>query len=138
MQKRITKLFTGKTVRFFTLFKQRLFDDLWFLRVKIDTRVGRPPVINLEFPAIIIRKHHAKTPRTKKKEEKKESWGTAHPPTDALRDCINRSAPPHSDHTLIAYYLRGLPRACTPPTNYCRRPREIFHWKNSKENRTLF
>ena len=72
------------------------------MRVKIDARVGRPPVINLEFPAIIIRKHHAKTPRTKKEEkkkekEKKENWGTAHPPTNALRDCISRSAPPHSD-----------------------------------------
>ena len=86
------------------MFKSCLFDDLWFLRVNIDARVGRPPAINLEFPTIIIRKHHAKTPRTKKKEkEKKENWGTANPLPNAPRDCISRSAPPHSDIYIYIY-----------------------------------
>ena len=62
--------------------------------MKIDARYGRPLVINSKFPAIIISKHRAKTPRTEKKEKKKKAnWGTAHPPTNAPRDCISRSAP---------------------------------------------
>ena len=70
-------------------FKSRLFDDLWFLRVKIDARVGRPPVINLKFPAIIITKHRTKTPRTK---EKEKNWEQLLPKTPF--------PPPHSDEPL--------------------------------------
>ena len=52
-------------------------------------RAGRsPPLSAFKFHTIIISKHQAKTPRTKKekekkekeKEEKKENWGTAQPP----------------------------------------------------------
>ena len=50
------------------------------------------PKINSKFLTIIISKHRAKTPRTKKEKEK-ENWGTAHPLTNAPRDCISRSAP---------------------------------------------
>ena len=52
-------------------------DEIW--------RVGRSaPLINSKFPAIIIPKHRAKTPRTKEKEKeekkKKDNWGVAQPP----------------------------------------------------------
>ena len=40
--------------------------------MKIDARYGRPLLINSKFPAIIISKHRAKTPRTEKKEKKKK------------------------------------------------------------------
>ena len=40
--------------------------------MKIDARYGRPLLINSKFPAIIIRKHQAKTPRTEKEKEKEK------------------------------------------------------------------
>ena len=49
------------------------------------------PLINSKFPAIIIPKHRAKTPRTNNNNEK--NCGTTHPPTNAPRDGISRSAP---------------------------------------------
>ena len=64
-----------------------------------NRRAGRsPPLINSKIHTIIVPEHRAKTPRTEEKE--KENWGTAHPLTNALRDCISRSAPPHSDESL--------------------------------------
>ena len=40
--------------------------------MKIDARYGRPLLINSKFPAIIIRKHRATTPRTEKEKEKEK------------------------------------------------------------------
>ena len=57
-----------------------------------NRRAGRsPPLINSKIHTIIVPEHRAKTPRTEEKE--KENWGTAHPLTNAPRDCISRSAP---------------------------------------------
>ena len=62
-------------------------DEIW--------RVGRSaPLINSKFPAIIISKHRAKTPRTKKE---KKNWEQLLP--------ITPFPPPHSDE--ILFLLRG-------------------------------
>ena len=66
------------------------------------------PLINSKFPAIIISKHRAKTPRTKKE---KKNWEQLLP--------ITPFPPPHSDEILFLlrgsaefflYYLREPPR----------------------------
>ena len=77
--------------------------------MKIDARYGRPLLINSKFPAIIISKHRAKTPRT----EEKKNWEQLIPIT------------PFPPLTLMNLFL-------------LRGSAEIFHWKNSKENRTFF
>ena len=62
-------------------------DEIW--------RAGRSaPLINSKFPAIIISKHRAKTPRTKKE---KKNWEQLLP--------ITPFPPPHSDE--ILFLLRG-------------------------------
>ena len=62
-------------------------DEIW--------RAGRSaPLINSKFPAIIISKHRAKTPRTK---EEKKNWEQLLP--------ITPFPPPHSDE--ILFLLRG-------------------------------
>ena len=61
-------------------------DEIW--------RAGRSaPLINSTFPAIIISKHRAKTPRTKEK----KNWEQLLP--------ITPFPPPHSDE--ILFLLRG-------------------------------
>ena len=52
------------------------------------------PLINSKFPAIIISKHRAKTPRTKEKEEK--NWEQLLPKTPF--------PPPHSDISFYDFY----------------------------------
>ena len=66
------------------------------MRVKIDARYGRPLLINSKFPAIIIRKHHAKTPRTEKEEKKEKEKKKNLVPTLPKRPF----PPPHSDYTV--------------------------------------
>ena len=65
--------------------------------MQIDARVGRPPVINSEFPAIIILEHRAKTPRTKKKKEKEKEEKNLVP-----KPSKTPFPPPHSDIGILA------------------------------------
>ena len=63
------KFFTGKTRRKIALFLVSV-KSLSMVFVGENQRAGRsPPLINLKFHTIIISKHRAKTPRTKKKEK---------------------------------------------------------------------